>query len=95
MHDMTPEKLRTRITKFRDVRSNLKFRLQQAEEIIDFVEHELLDVMEDMAEAPYEDEEVETGEVGEDVTLRPHVEIANPEIEIPASTESEAESEAE
>jgi len=81
---MTEEKLRTRIRKFRDPRSNAKFRLEQAEEIVDFVEHVMLGAFED--EKSPEAEDVVEAEI-----VEPRADLTGPEVEVPEAPAETAE----
>lgn len=85
-HEMTEEVLRTRIRKFRDPRSNPAFRLKQAEEIVDFVEHVMLGAFEDDVEKNPEAEDVVDAEV-----IEPRADLSGPEVEVPEAPAETAE----
>lgn len=95
-HDMTEETLRTRIRKFRDPRSNPKFRLEQAEQIVDFVEHVMLGAFEDDCEKSPECEEVVAeDDVVEAEIVQPRADLSGPEVEVPEAPAETAEPDSE
>ncbi len=104
-HDMTEETLRTRIRKFRDPRSNPKFRLEQAEQIVDFVEHVMLGAFEDDCEKSPECEEKDSEVGAEDDVVdaevivvddpQPRADLSGPEVEVPETPAETAEPDSE
>lgn len=89
-HEMTEETLRTRIRKFRDPRSNPKFRLEQAEVIVDFVEHVMLGAFEDHVKCPEYEDDVVDAEV-----VQPRADLGGPEVEVPEAPAETAEPDSE
>ena len=90
-HEMTEDTLRTRIRKFRDPRSNPTFRLKQAEEIVDFVEHVMLNAFTD---EPDENPEAEDDVVEAEI-VEPRADLAGPEVEVPEAPAETAEPDSE